>query len=340
MKTYKSSGVNNNAGNEFVEKLKLKARSTFSKSVLSEIGLFGGFYDGKFENYQNPVLVSSVDGVGTKLKIAFLMNKHNTVGQDLVNHCVNDIAVSGAEPLFFLDYFAAGRLSPKVSDEIMDGIITACKENNCSLIGGETLEMPGIYHAEEYDLAGTIIGVVEKSEIFDGKKIKIADILIALPSNGLHTNGYSLARSVLLERYEWDDFIDSLGMRLGDCLLEIHKSYYPSIKIIKKFPTVHGIAHITGGGIYGNVKRLLKKNFDVNIDWFCWERPPIFNLIQRDGEVPESEMRSTFNLGIGLIIICAKRGHEEILDTLKKTGEKPFIIGHVVEAKNELNINR
>ncbi|MDP2208001.1 MAG: phosphoribosylformylglycinamidine cyclo-ligase [Bacteroidota bacterium] len=326
-KTYKSAGVSIDSGDEFVNKLKLKVRSTFSKSVLSDIGLFGAFYDAKFEDYKHPVLVSSVDGVGTKLKIAFMLNKHDTIGQDLVNHCVNDIAVCGAAPLFFLDYYAAGKLNQQVGEQIMDGLVKACRENNCALIGGETAEMPGIYHEDEYDLAGTIVGIIEKAKIINGKKVKEDDVLIGLPSTGLHTNGYSLARSVLFEKYEVDDFIDELGMRLGECLLTTHRSYLNPINAIKDITDVHAIAHITGGGIKNNTMRLIPKGLELEIDWFGWDRYPIFNLIQRLGEVPEEEMRRTFNLGIGLVIVVSKRGSENILKNLIDINEQPIIIG-------------
>lgn len=329
-KTYKSSGVDIAAGDEFVEKLKVKVRSTYTKNVISEIGAFSGLFDAKFENIKHPVLVASTDGVGTKLKVAFMMDKHDTIGEDLVNHCVNDIAVCGARPLFFLDYLAVGKLKSKVSEAVVDGIIRACRENGCSLIGGETAEMPGIYHPDEYDLAGTIIGVVEKSRIIDGRNIRVGDNLIALPSTGLHTNGYSLARSILFERYEVDDFIDELGMRLGDCLLTVHRSYLKLIDEIKYSSDVHGIAHITGGGIYNNTKRLLSKEMDLEIDWFGWDRPVIFQLIQRLGEVPEDDMRKTFNLGVGLVVIVSKRGTEKLIEIIKQLGENPFIIGSVI----------
>jgi phosphoribosylformylglycinamidine cyclo-ligase len=332
LKSYKFVGVDIEAGNEFVNKLKLKARSTFSKSVLSDIGLFGAFYDAKFENFKHPVLVSSVDGVGTKLKVAFLMNKHNTIGEDLVNHCVNDIAVCGAKPLFFLDYLATGKLSQSISDEIFEGMVRACKENDCALIGGETAEMSGIYHEDEYDIAGMIVGLVEKSNIIDGKKVKLGDVIIAIASNGLHTNGYSLARSILFERFEVDDYIDELNMRLGECMLQVHKCYLNVITAIRHLTQVHAIAHITGGGIRGNTIRLMPPGVDLEIDWFGWERPKIFQLIQRSGEVAEEDMRQTFNLGVGLVIVVSKKGSEKVFELLNNAGEKPFIIGKVVES--------
>ena len=327
---YAQSGVSIEAGDEFVNRIKEKVKTTFNKSVLGDIGTFGAFYSGKFAKIQEPVLVSSVDGVGTKLKIAFLMEKHETIGQDLVNHCVNDIAVCGAQPLFFLDYFATSKLQPPVAESVLDGMIRGCKENGCSLVGGETAEMPGFYRENEYDLAGMIVGVAERAKIFDGKKVKAGDVLIGLPSTGLHTNGYSLARQVLFERFEIDDFIDDLGMRLGDALLLVHRSYLKAISLISFSPDVHAFAHITGGGIVGNTKRVIPKGLNLKIDWGCWKRPPIFTLIQKTGNIQEDDMRKVFNLGVGLVIIAAGRGVGRITDILREENEAPFIIGEVV----------
>lgn len=329
-KTYERAGVSIEAGDEVVNRIKEKVRSTFSKAVLADIGSFGAFYDGTFLGMHEPVLVSSVDGVGTKLKVAFLMDKHDTVGQDLVNHCVNDIAVCGAKPLFFLDYFATDKLKPQIAELVIGGMVKACTENGCSLIGGETAEMPGIYREGEYDLAGAIVGVAEKKKIFDGKKVKAGDVLIGLPSTGLHTNGYSLARAVLFEKYEVDDFVDELGMRLGDALLTVHRSYLQAIIAVSVMPDVHAFAHITGGGIVGNTSRVIPEGLALKIDWKRWERPAIFKLIQKLGDVPEDDMRRTFNLGVGLVIIAAKRSAEKIIDTLKKMGETPFHVGEVI----------
>lgn len=330
MKTYKQSGVDIEAGDEFVRRIKDKVRSTFSGSVLADIGSFGSFYDATFKGMSSPVLVSSTDGVGTKLKIAFLMDKHDTIGQDLVNHCVNDIAVCGARPLYFLDYLAVGRLKPVVAEAIVDGMVKACKENECSLVGGETAEMPGFYREDEYDLAGMIVGIVEKAMIFDGSKVQAGDLLLGLPSTGLHTNGYSLARSVLFERYEVDDFVEELGMRLGDALLTIHRSYRGAIALASEVLPTHAFAHITGGGIEGNTKRVIGKNHGLKIDWKAWKRPAIFQVIQSMGHVPEDDMRRTFNLGIGLVIIVAKRGVDQLVRVLRAAGEQPILIGEVV----------
>jgi phosphoribosylformylglycinamidine cyclo-ligase len=329
MKTYKDAGVDIEVADKLVEKIKKIAKTTFNQRVLTDIGLFGAFYDIKFDKFKHPVLVSSVDGVGTKLKIAFMTNRHDTVGQDLVNHCVNDILVCGAEPLFFLDYFATGKLIPEVAEKVISGMAKACEENGCSLIGGETAEMPGFYAEGEYDIVGMIVGIVEKEKIIKGDNVKPGDILIALPSNGLHTNGYSLARAVLLEKFKIDEFIPELNSTLADELLKIHRSYLkPILKLMEKFD-LHAISHITGGGIIGNTKRVVPENLKIKIDWNAWERPAIFKLIQEIGKVPEEDMRRTFNLGVGLILIVDKKEADEILTELKSLGENPFIIGEI-----------
>jgi phosphoribosylformylglycinamidine cyclo-ligase len=329
MKTYKDAGVDIEVADKLVEKIKKITKTTFNQRVLTDIGLFGAFYDIKFDKFKHPVLVSSVDGVGTKLKIAFMTNRHDTVGQDLVNHCVNDILVCGAEPLFFLDYFATGKLIPEVVEKVISGMAKACEENGCSLIGGETAEMPGFYAEGEYDIAGMIVGIVEKEKIIKGDNVKPGDILIALPSNGLHTNGYSLARAVLLEKFKIDEFIPELNSTLADELLKIHRSYLkPILKLMEKFD-LHAISHITGGGIIGNTKRVVPENLKIKVDWNAWERPAIFKLIQEIGKVPEEDMRRTFNLGVGLILIVDKKEADEILTELKSLGENPFIIGEI-----------
>jgi phosphoribosylformylglycinamidine cyclo-ligase len=337
VKRYVQAGVNINAGDDFVKRIKEKVASTFSDAVLADIGAFGGFFDAKFGKMQDPVLVSSVDGVGTKLKVAFLLDKHDTIGQDLVNHCVNDIAVCGAQPLFFLDYFATGKLKPQVAESVVTGMVKACRENGCSLIGGETAEMPGFYRDDEYDIAGTIVGVAERKKIFDGKKVKVGDVLIGLPSNGLHTNGYSLAREVLFERYEIDDYIDELGTTIGAALLMIHRSYLGAIRLIASMSEVHAFAHITGGGIVGNTKRVIPSGCSLKIDWSRWERPVLFRVIQKTGNVPEDEMRKVFNLGVGVVIIASKRGVEKIMETLREANEAPFIIGEVVHDQDHIH---
>ena len=327
--TYSKAGVNIDAGDEFVQRIKKNVRSSFTPAVLTDIGAFGAFYDGRFTSMKEPILVSSVDGVGTKLKIAFLMDKHDTVGQDLVNHCVNDIAVCGARPLFFLDYIATGKLDPSLMESMIDGMVKACKENNCSLIGGETAEMPGFYRENEYDIAGMIVGVVEKSNIFDSKRVKAGDLLVGLPSTGLHTNGYSLARAVLFERFEADDFVPELNARLGDTLLAVHRSYLQAISVISSFPEVHALAHITGGGLAGNTSRVVPDGLGLRIQWKRWECQPIFKLIQKSGDVPDEEMRRTFNMGIGLILIVSPDGVDHVMTVLRKSGEHPLLVGEV-----------
>lgn len=329
-KTYKESGVDIDAGENLVRRIKGFVKDTFSTSVLTDVGLFGAFFEPDFSRYQNPVLVSSVDGVGTKLKIAFMMNKHDTVGQDLVNHCVNDILVCGAKPLFFMDYYATGKLDNDIAEKVIYGLAKACKENGCSLIGGETAEMPGIYQGSEYDIAGTIVGVVDKGKIIKGDNIKEGNVLIGLPSTGLHTNGYSLARSVFFPQYKPDCYFEELKNTIGEELLKIHKSYLKSFEKIENKIEIGGMSHITGGGIIGNTMRIIPEGLSLKIDWNSWERLPIFSLIQKIGDVPEEDMRRTFNLGIGLIIIVDKNDVDLTLSLLKE--ESAIVIGEVIKA--------
>lgn len=328
-KKYEEAGVSIQTGDETVEKIKNYAKSTFNKSVLTDIGLFGAFFQPELSEYREPVLVSSVDGVGTKLKIAIEMNKHDTIGQDLVNHCVNDIAVCGAEPLFFLDYMAFGKLDPVVASEIVKGFSIACKENGCALIGGETAEMPGVYQIGDYDLSGTIVGIVDKLKIIKGDSIVSGDVLIGIPSSGLHTNGYSLARKVLLEKFKLNDWIESLNNILGEELLTVHRSYLSLIRTMKNKVEVKGISHITGGGIVGNTKRILPKGLKLKIDWSNWEVPAIFKLIQKTGEISDQEMREVFNLGIGLVFVISKENIEATLKLARELKGQPVIIGEV-----------
>lgn len=327
--TYAGAGVDIPRADSLVRHIRKAVRSTYSKKVLGDIGSFGAFFDARFEGYKFPVLVSSVDGVGTKLKVAQLLDKHDTIGQDLVNHCVNDIAVCGATPLYFMDYFATGKLKEHVATDVIDGFVRACRENGCALTGGETAEMPGFYDNDEYDLGGTIVGVVEKREIIDGRSIHKGDVLVGLSSTGLHTNGYSLARQVLLDRFGLSDHIDELGCTLGEELLKTHRSYLRAIRsLIKKF-TVRGLAHITGGGIVGNTMRVIPRKLTLNIDWQSWERPSIFKLIQRVGNVPEKDMQRTFNLGVGLVAILPRKELKEALAYLRKRGEVAWWMGTV-----------
>ena len=329
--TYKTAGVNIDAGEETVERIKPMIRSTFNENVLADIGGFGGLYDVSFlKEYDRPVLVSSVDGVGTKLKVAFMTEKYEGVGVDLVNHSVNDIAVCGAKPIYFLDYFATGKLEPSVATEVIKGFATGCVENNCALIGGETAEMPSMYAEGEFDLAGTVVGVVEREEMVTGENSATGDVLIGLPSTGLHTNGYSLARAVLFPKYNANDHVEELGTTIGDALLVPHRSYLTAIQGTMRMKGVHAYSHITGGGLEGNTSRVVRDPLSLSIDWNAWERPEIFKLIQREGNVPEEDMRRTFNLGMGLVIAVAPDAADSLMTTLRELGEKPVVIGEVV----------
>ena len=327
--TYKSSGVDIPAAEETVDKIKKFAKSTFNKNVLADIGHFGGLFNFEANRYKNPVLVSSVDGVGTKLKIAIESGVHNTIGQDLVNHCVNDIAVCGAEPLFFLDYMAFGKLNPDIAAGIVEGFSIACKENGCALIGGETAEMPGLYKEGDYDISGTVVGAVEKGSIIDGRDIKSGDLVIGFRSNGLHTNGYSLARKVLLSKYDLNTRIESLDKSLRKELLKIHKPYLKLITLLKQNVEVKGLAHITGDGIIGNTMRIIPKGLSIKIHWGNWDIPPIFKLIQETGDISSEEMRKVFNVGIGLVAIVARSNEELTLQLAHEVKEHPLVIGEV-----------
>jgi phosphoribosylformylglycinamidine cyclo-ligase len=327
--SYEKAGVSIKTGEEAVDKIKELAKTTFNDSVLSGIGHFGAFYQLNLKDYKEPVLVSSVDGVGTKLKIAFAMGKHHTIGQDLVNHCVNDIAVCGAEPLYFMDYLAFAKLDTNIFTEIVKGFSFACKENGCALIGGETAEMPGFYNNGEYDISGTIVGLVEKSKMIDGSKIQSGDVLIGITSSGLHTNGYSLARDVLLKNFKLNDKIKTLNKILGEELLQIHKSYLKVIKALKTNVNVNAFAHITGGGIISNVKRLVPAKHKLKIQWGNWEPSPIFKLIQETGKVSDEEMRNVFNMGIGLVIIVSRDQEELAIELALECNEHPLIIGEI-----------
>jgi len=327
--TYKSSGVDIIAGENTVSRIKDHVRSTFNSNVLTDIGHFGGMFKFDPDEYKEPVLVSSVDGVGTKLKVAIEFGKHDTIGQDLVNHCVNDIAVCGAEPLFFLDYMAFGKLDEDIASEIVKGFSIACKENDCALIGGETAEMPGVYKESDYDLSGTIVGVVEKENILDGSNIQPGDLLIGFLSNGLHTNGYSLARKVLLEKYDLDDYITLINKTLGEELLRVHKSYLKLIRELKTNVNVKGFSHITGGGIIGNTSRIIPEGLNVKIHWGNWDTPPVFKLIQNTGNISSDEMRKVFNEGIGLIVVVPEEQEEMTLQVAITQKEHAIVVGEV-----------
>ncbi len=329
--TYKDSGVDVKAGEELVNSIKGIVKETHNSSVLTNIGGFGGLFRANFTEFKDPVLVSSVDGVGTKLIVAFKMEKYDTVGQDLVNHCVNDIAVCGAEPLFFLDYFSTGKLQQHIAFDVIKGFTLACKENGCALVGGETAEMPDIYKDGEFDLAGTIVGVVDRKAVIDGSSVKSGDIMWGVPSTGLHTNGYSLARKVLFSTYEVNDRPEELeGKSVGEALLAVHRSYLSVIRGLKSIPGVHAFSHITGGGIEGNTKRVLHGGLKMEVNYSSWERPPIFELIQQLGNVPEDDMRLSMNLGIGLVIIASHDATSSIRSWSEHTGETVIQIGKVV----------
>ena len=339
MSEYKAAGVDIDAGNETVRRIRTLARETFTPGVLSEIGSFGGLFRLDRDRYQDPVLVSSADGVGTKLKVAFMMDKHDTVGADLVNHCVNDILVQGSEPLFFLDYLATGRLSPAVAEQVVTGVARACKENGCALIGGETAEMPGFYADGEYDIAGFIVGAVEKSKVIDGRSVVPGDVLIAVPSAGLHTNGYSLARRVFFELAGWkpDTFIRELGATIGDALLAPHRSYLNLVRPLIERDWAKGLAHITGGGLTENLPRTLPEGCAAEIDLQSWSIPPIFQLLQHHGAIAREEMFRAFNMGVGLVIVCTSRDAERVINMLMRSGEpNAFRLGFVVAGERSV----
>jgi phosphoribosylformylglycinamidine cyclo-ligase len=328
--TYKDSGVDIKAGEEMVESIKGVVKDTHGPEVLHNIGGFGGFFKPDLGSYKNPVFISSVDGVGTKLIVAFKAGKYDTVGQDLVNHCVNDIAVCGAKPLFFLDYFSTGKLEQHVGVDVVKGFAKACKENGVALIGGETAEMPDIYDAGEFDLAGTIVGIVDEDKVINGSEIQKGDVLLGFKSSGLHTNGYSLARKVLFSRYKVENYVEELGSTVGDELLKVHRSYLSLITELKELSGVNGFSHITGGGIVGNTKRILPEGMKLDINWDAWERPPVYKLIKEIGNVPEDDMQATFNLGIGLIAVVSESEVDAVKKKAEAFGEEVFEVGKVI----------
>jgi phosphoribosylformylglycinamidine cyclo-ligase len=337
--TYSDAGVDIDAATRATDRIKELARRTFNQRTLSEIGSFGGMFDGAFPNLQQPVLVASADGVGTKLRIAFITGVHNTVGRDLVNHCVNDILVQGARPLFFLDYIATGKLLPEVVAGIVEGVANGCRENGCVLLGGETAEMPDFYASGEYDVAGFIVGVADRAKIIDGKRITPGDVLLALPSVGLHTNGYSLARKLFFEvaGYKSDTFLNELGMTVGEALLQPHLSYLKPLDGLLDSGVIKGLAHITGGGLTDNVPRILPEGAAVEIDKGSWPVLPIFKLMQEIGNVSEAEMYRTFNMGVGMVIVAASQHAATIESHLAGYGPV-FQIGRVVTGPQEVSI--
>ncbi|MGH9579271.1 MAG: phosphoribosylformylglycinamidine cyclo-ligase, partial [Terriglobales bacterium] len=329
MLTYAQAGVDIDRANRAKQRIKLLARRTFTRGVLSDIGGFGGLFAVDRRRYRDPVLVSSVDGVGTKLKVAFAMGQYHTVGADLVNHCVNDIAVQGAAPLFFMDYLATGHLDPEVVEQILSGMARACKENGCALLGGETAEMPGFYPPGEFDLAGFIVGVVDRKRILTGKEARAGDVLIGLPSNGLHTNGYSLARKLLFEvaGYTPQTFVPEIEGSVGSELLRVHRSYWPALKPLLESGAVSALAHITGGGITENLPRVLPKNVGAVVELDSWPVPPIFQHLQKLGNVPRDDMLRTFNMGIGMVLVVPLGKLNRVQTTLRRAGEKGYTIG-------------
>jgi phosphoribosylformylglycinamidine cyclo-ligase len=330
---YKDAGVDIDEADRAVSHIKKLARATFTRGVMTDIGAFGAGY--QLTGWTKPVLVSSADGVGTKLKAAFLTRRHDTVGQDLVNHCVNDIGVLGATPLFFLDYYATGKLDSEVARQVVSGLARACGENGCALIGGETAEMPGLYARGEYDLAGFIVGAVERKRMLTGATITSGDILVGLPSTGLHTNGYSLARRLLFEAagYDVKTFLPELNCTVGEELLKVHRSYLKPIQALASKGLLNGAAHITGGGITDNTPRILPPGVAIEVDTSAWPVPPVFELLRRLGRIPDDDYRRTFNLGIGMILVVAKRNLSRARSVLERLGETSYEIGRVVPRK-------
>jgi phosphoribosylformylglycinamidine cyclo-ligase len=331
--TYSDAGVSIDAANRAVERIKESARKTFNARTLSEIGSFGGMFDGAFPQLRAPVLVASADGVGTKLKVAFDTGVHDTVGRDLVNHCTNDILVQGARPLFFLDYVATGKLAPEVIAAVVEGCARGCRENGCVLLGGETAEMPGFYGEGEYDIAGFIVGVVDRERVIDGKRIGPGDAVLALPSVGLHTNGYSLARKLFFETagYSADTPIEELGMTAGEALLLPHVSYLRPLEGLLDGGLVKGLAHVTGGGLIDNVPRILPEGAAVEIRRGSWPALALFTLLQKLGNVAEGEMYRTFNMGVGMVVVCAAGDAPKIRSHVESHGSACYEIGRVVQ---------
>ncbi len=335
---YADAGVNIDEGDRAVARISKLARRTFHRHVLTDVGTFGAVYSLAGLRSKRPVLVSSADGVGTKLKIAFSTGIHNTVGRDLVNHCVNDIAVQGATPLFFLDYLAVGRLDAAVAEQIVSGLAEACKENGCALIGGETAEMPGFYTPGEYDLAGFIVGEAERSKILDGRSIRPGDVLLGLPSTGLHTNGYSLARKLLFEvaGYGPRTFLPELGIKVGEELLKVHRSYLAPLRLLLQKGLLRGAAHITGGGITANVPRMLPAGRAARIRLGAWPVLPIFDFLRRIGNVEESEMLRTFNMGLGMVLAVPRGAETRALRALASIREPAYVVGDVIRGKRKV----
>ena len=339
--TYADAGVDVSSADRTKQRIKYLAQRTFNKQVLSEIGGFGGLFKLDLTRHKNPVLVSSADGVGTKLKVAFEMNVHHTVGADLVNHCVNDIAVQGATPLFFLDYLATGKLDGEIAEKVVSGMADACRANGCALIGGETAQMPGFYAEREYDLAGFIVGVVEREKIITGMGIRAGDLLIGLPSTGLHTNGYSLARKLFFEvaRYTPELYVNELKEKAGVALMKTHRSYLNIIRKLTAGDLVAGMAHITGGGLTENLPRILPKNVSAAVELGSWPVLPIFDHLRMLGNVEQEEMLRTFNMGIGLVCAVPVEKYKRVKSLLDRAGESHFVLGKIVKGDRRILYN-
>lgn len=336
--TYSASGVDIDKANLAKKGIKALARSTFNANVISEIGAFAGFYRADFPGMEKPVLVSSADGVGTKLKIAFMMDLHNTVGIDIVSHCTNDILVHGAVPIFFLDYIATGKLEPRVVVEIVEGLAEGCKQAGCALLGGETAEMPDFYQAGEYDLAGFIVGIADQDKIYQGNRVREGDVLIGLPSSGLHTNGYSLARKLFFDREKMGvhTHVAELGRTVGEELLAPHRNYLPTIREFLANDQLSAIAHITGGGITENLDRALPSNLDAKVNRGSWDVLPVFQFIGERGKVAQDEMYRTFNMGIGMILVVPDNQADAVCCRLEERGEKYYRIGEIIPGSGKV----
>ena len=337
--TYADSGVDIDRADRAKQRIKYLAHRTFTKGVVGDIGGFGGLFAIDKKKYRDPVLVSSVDGVGTKLKVAFMMNLHHTVGGDLVNHCVNDIAVQGATPLFFMDYLATGTLDPEIAERVVEGIADACRHNGCALIGGETAEMPGFYPKGEYDLAGFIVGIVDKSKIITGATVEAGDVLVGLPSAGLHTNGYSLARKLFFEtaKYSPDSYVNEIKNKAGNELMRPHKSYWPVLRRLIDAELVHAMAHITGGGITDNLPRVLPKGTGAVVEMGTWPVLPVFTHLQTIGNVPQDDLMRTFNMGIGMVLVVPAKKFKRVQNIIEKSGEKSYLIGRVIKGDRKVS---
>ncbi|HZS44798.1 MAG TPA: phosphoribosylformylglycinamidine cyclo-ligase [Blastocatellia bacterium] len=338
--SYSDAGVDIDAANDAKARIRKLARETFTKNVMTDIGSFGGMFRADFGPMSEPILVASADGVGTKLRVAFMTGIHNTIGEDLVNHCINDILVQGARPLFFLDYIAAGKIEPIVIAQVVEGLARACKASGCALLGGETAEMPGFYAEGEYDVAGVIVGIVDKSKVIDGSKIKIGDIVLGLPSIGLHTNGYSLARKLLFEiaSYKVDSLIPELNCTAGAALLKGHISYLESLEGLINAGHIAGLAHITGGGLLENIPRILPEGTGVEIKEGSWPVLPLFTLMQKIGNVEMAEMYRTFNMGIGMVVVVSADHLELVKSHFTKFNQTFYEIGRVIEGIGQVSI--